>query len=325
MPSPLRKVLVMLSVLSVGVVAGVSVLLFAAGSPSNSQTATSAVPRLEGTNKPNLEGVWQALNTANFNIEAHEWAVGLATHPGVPDGPPVPAAAVLALGAIGGVPPGESVVEGGDLPYQPWALKQKQENMANALTRDPEVRCFLPGVPRATYMPYPFQIIQSADKIMIVYGYSNAGRTIHLDNVEAGVESWMGHSVGKWEGDTLVVDVTDLKDTTWFDRAGNFHSDALHVVERYTPISPYHLMYEATIDDKKVFTRPWKMKMPLYRHMEEKPRVMEYRCVQTVEELLFGHLRKEQLVKRWEADYGRRGGTLILEVTRKPTNRQDEP
>jgi len=303
----------------------VSLLLFAGSSTSSSQTVRSPITRLEGTDKPNLEGVWQALNTANYNIEAHEWGASLATHPGAPGGSPVPAAAVLALGAIGGVPPGEGVVEG-ELPYQPWAVKQKQENLANALTRDPEVRCFLPGVPRATYMPYPFQIIQSVNKIMIVYGYSNAGRTIHLDSVEAsGVESWMGHSVGKWEGDALVVDVTQLKEATWFDRAGNFHSDALHVVERYTPITPYHLMYEATIEDPKVFTRPWKMKMPLYRRMEETPRFMEYRCVETVEELLYGHLRKEQLVRRWEGDYGRRGGILILEVTRKPTARQDEP
>ncbi len=320
MRSPLRKVVVALSVGAV-----VSILLFAANSASSGQTVTSTVARLTGTNKPNLEGVWQALNTANYNIEAHEWGPGLATHAGAPNGARVPAAAVLALGAIGGVPPGAGVVEG-EIPYQPWAAKQKQENMANALTRDPEVRCFLPGVPRATYMPYPFQIIQSADKIMIVYGFSNAGRTIHLDDVEAsGVESWMGHSVGKWEGDTLVVDVTQLNEKTWFDRAGNFHSDALHVVERYTPISPYHLMYDVTIEDPKVFTRPWKMKMPLYRLMEAKPQFMEYRCLETVEELLYGHLRKEQLVKRWEGDYGRRGGTLVLEVTRKPTTREDEP
>jgi hypothetical protein len=320
MPSPPRNLIVALSVGAV-----VSVLLLAATSTNSSQTLPSTVARLEGTDKPSLEGVWQALNTANYNIEAHEWGPGLATHPGAPSGSRVPSAAVLALGAIGGVPPGDGVVEG-ELPYQPWAAKQKQENMANVLTRDPEVRCFLPGVPRATYMPYPFQIIQSVDKISIVYGFSNAGRTIHLDDVEAsGVESWMGHSVGKWEGDTLVVDVTQLRDATWFDRAGNFHSDALRVVERYTPISPYHLMYEATIEDPKVFTRPWKMKMPLYRRMEEKPRFMEYRCVETVEELLYGHLRKEQLVKRWEGDYGRRGGTLIVEVTRKPTSRQDEP
>jgi hypothetical protein len=320
MPTPLRKATVPLAI---GIV--VSVFLFSINGRSSSQAGPSGTPRFEGTDKPNLEGLWQALNTANYNIEAHESGPGLATHPGVPGGSRVPAAAVLALGAIGGVPPGEGVVEG-ELPYQPWAAKQRQENLANALTRDPEVRCFLPGVPRATYMPYPFQIIQSVNKITIVYGFSNAGRTIHLDDVEAnGVEAWMGHSVGKWDGDTLVVDVTQLKDATWFDRAGNFHSEALHVVERYTPMSPYHLMYEATIEDPKVFTRPWKMKMPLYRRMEEKPRFMEYRCVETVEELLYGHLRKEPLVKRWEGDYGRRGGTLVLEVTRKPTARQDEP
>ena len=311
------------------IVAGTTVVVSAvwlAERPTAGQPRTPDTPRLAGTKHPNLNGLWQALNTANYNIETHQWQPALAMHPGVPNGSPVPAAAALALGAIGGVPPGAGVVEGGEIPYQPWAAKQKEENLANSLTRDPEVKCFLPGVPRATYMPYPFEIIQSADKIMVVYGFSNAGRTIHLDEVEAsGVEAWMGHSVGRWEGDTLVVDVTQLKEQTWFDRAGNFHSDALHVVERYTPVSPYHIMYEATIEDPKVFTRPWKMKMPLYRRMEENAAFMEYRCVESVEELMYGYLRKEQLVKRWEGDYGRRGGTLILQITRKPTSREDEP
>lgn len=230
----------------------------------------------------------------------------------MPNGSPVPAAPVLALGATAGIPPGLSVVEGERIPYQPWALAKRNENFENTLARDPEVKCLLPGVPRATYLPYPFQIVQGTDKIMLTYGFSNASRTVHLDEVEAPIVSWMGHSVGRWEGDTLVVDVTGLNEETWFDRAGNFHSDELHVIERYTLITPNNMLYEATIEDPKVFTRPWKIKMPLYRRLEEHAQVLEYRCVEMVEELLYGHLRKQQLVKHWEGDYGRRGESWSL-------------
>jgi hypothetical protein len=232
---------------------------------------------------------------------------------------------LLALGATGGIPGSLGVVEGGQIPYKPEALAKKKTNVDHSLERDPEVKCLLPGVPRATYIPYPFQITQSSTKVMIVYGFSNAGRTIHLDTVESpGYPTWMGHSVGKWEGDTLVVDVTELNDSTWFDRAGNFHSDSMHVVERYTPKSPDHIMYEATIEDPMVFTRPWKIKMPLYRRIEDQARVFEYRCVEMTEELVYGHLRKHQLVKHWEGDYGRRGGTLVVDISRKPTTEEDQ-
>jgi hypothetical protein len=179
-------------------------------------------------------------------------------------------------------------------------------------------------VPRATYLGHPLQITQGQDKIMIAYGFSNAGRTIHLDEVDApGIDSWMGHSVGRWEGDTLVVEVTELIDQTWLDRSGNFHSSAMTVTERYTPITPYHIEYEATITDPEVFTEPWTIKLPLYKLMEEHSQVLEYRCVEMVEELIYGHLRKEQLVQHWEGDYGRRGGKLIIHVTRRPTDEPD--
>ena len=159
---------------------------------------------------------------------------------------------------------------------------------------------------------------------MINYGFSNAGRTIHLDEVESpGLDSWMGHSVGRWEGDTLSVEVTELIDQTWFDRSGNYHSSNLRVIERYTPVTPYHIEYEAVIDDPQVFTEPWTISMPLYKRVEDYPRVLEYRCIEMVEELIYGHLRKEQLVEHWEGDYGRRGGTLVIDVTRLPTNEQD--
>jgi hypothetical protein len=178
----------------------------------------------------------------------------------------------------------------------------------------------MPGVPRATYMPFPFQVTQGTEKIMITYGFSNAGRTIHLDEVNMGVPAWMGNSHGRWEGDTLVVEVTDLIGETWFDRSGNFHSEALKVTERYTPVTPYHMQYEATIEDPEVFSEPWTISLPLYRRMEEHPRVLEYRCVEMVEELVYGHLRKEPLVTHWEGDYGRRGGTLVVDITRRPTS-----
>ena len=159
---------------------------------------------------------------------------------------------------------------------------------------DPEMKCYMPGVPRATYMPFPFQIVQGTSPyILIAYEFTSATRIIRMDwKQEAPTDSWMGWSRGRWEGDTLVVDVTGQREETWFDRAGNYHSDALHVVERYTPASPYHLMYEATIEDPKVFTRPWKIRFPLYRRMEKNVQLLEFKCVPFTEELLFGKFRK---------------------------------
>jgi hypothetical protein len=270
--------------------------------------------------KPNLDGIWQALNTANWDIQTHAARPALAVVPGAGPSDHVPAAPALALGAMAGVPGGLGVVEGNEIPYQTWAAAKKKENFEHALTRDPEVKCFMPGVPRATYMPYPFQIVQSTNKIMMVYEFRAASRTIHLDRVEAApADAWMGHNVGRWEGETLVVDVTNLNDQTWFDRSGNFHSDALHVVERYTPAGPDRLNYEVTIEDPKVFTRSWKMSMPLYRRVDQNVQLIEYKCQEFVEELLYGHLRKQQLVKHWEEDLGELGGTLTIDVTRKPS------
>ena len=185
------------------------------------------------------------------------------------------------------------VVEGGELPVPARSPGARKENQENWLTRDPEIKCYLPGVPRATYMPYPFQIMQSASAIFIAYEYAGAVRNIYLkDPGPPPVDSWMGQSVGRWEGETLVVDVTGFNDQTWFDRSGNFHSDALHVVERYTRTSPDVMLYEATIEDPKVFTRPWKMSMPLYRRQEKNAQIMDFKCVEFVEELMYGQWRK---------------------------------
>ena len=290
------------------------------GRNADIQRRPAEIPRLRGTAHPDLSGVWQVLNEANWNLEGQNARGAIAMQPGIRAGSFVPKASVLALGAIGGVPGSLSVVEGGRIPYTPEALARRNENSAQALERDPEVKCMVPGVPRATYAPYPFQITQGSSKMMITYGFSNAGRTIHFDEVEPPqIEYWMGHSVGRWDGDTLVVTVTHQNDKTWLDRAGNFHSADMRVTEHYTPVSHDHLVYEATMEDTKTFTRPWKIKMPLYRRIEDYSQVFEFRCVEMVEELVYGHLRKKQLVKSAEHDYGRLGGTLVFEVMRLPS------
>ena len=246
--------------------------------PAAAQAPAYKAPRT-ADGKPNLSGIWQALNEASWDIEAHAAAPG----------------PVMALGAAGAVAPGAGIVEGGPIPYQAAAAAQKKDNFENRLTLDPEIKCYLPGVPRANYMPYPFQIIQTPKYIMMVYTFARAVRTIYMDDqTEAPADSWMGWSNGRWEGETLVVDTTGFNGRTWFDRAGNFHSDALHVVERYSAASPDHLLYEATIEDPKVFTRPWKISMPLYRRVEKNAQIMESRCVEFAEELIYGQLRKQQ-------------------------------
>jgi hypothetical protein len=249
-------------------------------------------PRL-ADGHPDLNGIWQTITEANYDIQMHVARPALALREG-PYGP-VPDTPVLALGAVGAVPPGVGVVDG-EIPYRPEALTTKRENQENWLSRDPEIKCYLPGVPRATYMPYPFQILQSSNQLLIAYEYAGAVRDIHLkDPGPAPVDSWMGQSVARWDGDTLVVDVTGMNDQTWFDRSGNFHSDALHVVERYTRTSADVISYEATIEDPNVFTRPWKMSMPLYRRQERNAQLMDFKCVEFVEELMYGQLRRRPL------------------------------
>ena len=243
-----------------------------------SRPAAAAFTRMPD-GKPNLNGVWAASNTANWNIQTHQ------ARPG----------SVAALGAAFSVPGGLGVVEGGQLPYKPEALAQRDANGAKWMANDPEVKCYLPGVPRATYMPYPFQIVQSTapNDILLTYEFASASRIVHMNTAqESPTDNWMGWSIGRWEGDTLVVDVGSFVDQTWFDRAGNYHSDALHVVERYTPQGPDVIRYEATIEDPKVFSRPWKMSMPLYRRLEKDAQLMEYKCVEFAEELMYGHLSK---------------------------------
>jgi len=270
-----------------------AVLLFA--SLSIAQTSVYRAPRADA-GQPDLNGIWQTMNEADYDLEAHVAKPAMALRQG-PYGP-VPAAPVLAFGAIGAVPPSLGVVAGGEIPYKPEMLARKKENQENWLTRDPEIKCYLPGVPRATYVPQPFQIFQNSKQIFFAYQFAGAVRNIFLkDPGPAPVDSWMGQSVGHWEGETLVIDVTGLNDQTWFDRAGNFHSDSLHVVERYTRTSPDVISYEATIEDSKVFTRPWKIQLPLYRRQEKNMQLLDFKCVEFVEELMYGQWRKNPLPK----------------------------
>jgi hypothetical protein len=251
-------------------------------------------PRGPDGQHPDLNGVWQTLATANWNLEPHTASAA----PALRDGPagPVPVKDVVALGAVIAVPPGPGVVDGGEIPYKPEAKAKRDENRAHWLERDPEIRCYLPGVPRATYMPHPFRIFQSDKAMLIAYEYDGAARhLLFKDPGPAPVDSWMGQSVAHWEGDTLVVVVTGLNDQTWFDRAGNFHSDEMTVTERYTPTGPATMAYEAEISDPETFTRPWKIRLTLYKAVGPDVTLGQFKCVEFVTELMYGALRREPL------------------------------
>ena len=285
------------------------------GAPiSESASAAAGVPRT-ADRKPDFSGIWQAMNEAHWDLEAHEAKPGAVMQQGAYpfEYTKVPAAPVVALGAAGGVPGSVGVVEGnGVIPYKPEALKVKQENGANWIDRDPELKCYLPGIPRAMYMPYPFQIVQGPSNIHMTFPFSSAARIVHLADVEGPPDfTYMGHSVGHWEGDTLVVEVTEFNGKNWFDRAGNYNSEALKLTERFTPMTKDAIHYEVTIEDPNVFTRPWTIAMPLYRRLEPNAQLIEYRCTEFVEEFMYGGLRRKPLVKRWESE------TFIIDVTRK--------
>jgi hypothetical protein len=278
----------------IALVAAASGALFTAATTVAGQTPAAYRAPRTADGKPDLNGIWQSLSGANYDIEAHMARPAMAVRPG-PYGP-VPAAPVLALGAVGAVPPGLGIVDGGAIPYKPEALAKKKENQEKWLERDPEIKCYLPGVPRANYMPFPFQILQSQSAIFFAYEYAGAVRNIYLkDPGPAPVDSWMGQSVGRWEGDTLVIEATGFNDSTWFDRSGNFHSEALKVVERYTRSAPDVISYEATLEDPNTFTRPWKVSFPLYRRLEKNVQIMDFKCVEFVEELMYGQWRKKPL------------------------------
>lgn len=252
----------------------VPVFLFAA--LANAQNAAPKIPRLP-SGKPNFTGLWQAMTRANWNLEDHSTQA-----------PPSPQ-----WGAIGATPAGQGVVEGGPIPYKPDALAVRSQNWANRMKNDPEIKCYMPGLPRATYMPYAFQIVQSQRDILFAYEFATTNRVVNMGKpMEVAVDTWMGTSNGRWEGDTLVVDVTGFNGMAWFDRAGNYATDTLHVIERYSFQDANTIRYEATIEDPAVFTRPWKITLPLYRHQEKDARLMEFKCVEFAEDLLYGDLIK---------------------------------
>jgi len=245
-----------------------------------SLAACATQPRIARTpeGRPDLNGIWQAIGSADWDLEPHNAAAG----------------PIKALGAVGAIPGGLGVVEGGRIPYTPEALVKRNENKAAWLERDPLVKCYMPGVPRATYLPHPFQITQEPQTLLISYEFAGANRIVYLDRptLQAQVDSWMGHNLGHWEGDTLVIDVSAQIADTWLDSAGNFHGPSMRVEERYTPLGPNVLMYEATITDADVFTRAWKLSMPLYRRVDKNLQLLDFKCVEFVEELLYGKYRK---------------------------------
>ena len=251
-------------------------------------------PSRTADGKPDFSGVWQVLNTANYNLEPHGAQAAMAFR----EGPvvPVPAKEVVALGAVGAVPAGLGVVQGDVIPYTLEALLQRDKNRASWLQSDPEIKCYLPGIPRANYMDFGFQIVHNSDALMFSYEYAGAVRNIHLANPgPAPIDSWMGQSWLRWDGDTMVIETTGFNGQTWLDRAGNYHSDKLKVTERFTLTSAHTMHYEATLEDSTVYTRPWTISMPIYKRVAPDDRLMQFNCVEFVEELMYGHLRENPL------------------------------
>jgi len=266
------------------IVLGLAAAAALCASPSFAQNQGAAAKqarpaRIAG--QPNMNGVWQAMGTAYWNLEAHS----AEKIPGF-----------YKLGSLAAIPAGQSVVDGdGKIPYLPAALAQRDQNRAGWPTNDPETKCYLPGIPRAMYMPFPFQIIQGGGNILFAHEYDSANRVVYMSNhQEPPVDTWMGWSNGRWEGDTLVIETTGNNDSTWFDRAGNYHSAALKVTEHLTMEGENVLRYSATIEDPNVFSRPWTISMPLYRHMEPNAQIFEFKCVPFVEELLYKDLELSQ-------------------------------
>lgn len=267
----------------------------AGGLALSASVAASAqeIPRMPD-GKPDFNGVWQVMNTANWDLEPHAARSALQLR----EGPyvPVPAREVVALGAVGAVPAGLGVVEGGTIPYTEAGLAEREENRANYLARDPEVKCYLPGIPRANYMDLPFQVFQSESQLFFAYEYAGAVRNVYLEDPgPAPIDSWMGQSVASWDGDTLEIEVTAQNGQPWLDRAGNHYSAQAVVNERFTYVDANMIEYEATITDPATFTEPWTIKMNLYRRRGDDAQLQQFKCVEFVEEMMYGHLRREPL------------------------------
>lgn len=238
------RVTAFLALLAIGVVAAGTTRVTGQG---------AVLPRTPG-GKPDFSGIWEVLTKADYNIEPHS-------------------ASRLA-------PAGAGIVTGGELPYKPEMLAKRKQNFEARATADTEAKCYLPGVPRVMYIQHPFQIVQTPDLVLMLFEYVHATRNVFMNSshLKGPLDWWMGDSRGTWDGDTLMVDVNNFNEETWFDRAGNFHSDALHVVERYTLADRDHINYAATIEDPKVFTRPWAVNLVFYRHTEPGVRLLDYEC-----------------------------------------------
>jgi hypothetical protein len=240
--------------------------------------AASQIPRMPD-GKPNFTGLWEALGTADWDIRDHSAAPG----------------PFFQLGATGAEPAGQGIVEGGEIPYTPAAAQKQKENYQNRLKLDPEVKCYMPGLPRANYMPFPFQIIESQRDIAFAYEFATANRVVNMGKFKEGaVDTWMGTSNGHWEGETLVVDVADLNGNSWYDRSGNFQSESTHIIERFTLADADHINYEATIEDKTIYTKPWKISTVFYRRKEKGAQLNEFKCVEYAEQTIYGNLVKKQ-------------------------------
>jgi hypothetical protein len=260
--------------LTAAILTATAILLTISAAQAQSQVQLDRPARISG--HPNLNGIWQALNTAYWNLEGHS-TEGLNEF--------------WQLGAIAAIPAGQSVVRGGTIPYLPDALKKRNENRAKWPASDPEAKCYMLGVPRVTYHNLPFQIFQGDGDLLMAYPFAAANRVIFMkDHQDAPVDSWMGRSNGTWEGDVLVVTTTSLNDQTWLDRAGNHHSNKLKVTERFTLLGPNHIWYEATLDDPLTYSRPWTIEMPLYRLVEKNAQLLEHKCVPFADMLLYQDL-----------------------------------
>jgi len=272
-------------------IAGAAALWFAVGAglaqqrapqpaAARAPAAAAARPaRIEG--HPNFNGIWQAMSSAYWNLEAHS-AEGVSE--------------LWRLGAIGAIPAGKSVLKGGGkIPYLPDALKKRNENRAGWPGTDPEAKCYMLGIPRSTYHNMPFQIFQGAGDadLLMVYPFAAGQRVIHMkDKRELPIDSWMGKSMGAWQGDTLVVTTINQNDQTWLDRAGNHHSPKLKVTERFTLTDSSHIHYEATLEDPLTYSQPWTIELTLYRDIDPNTQLLEHKCVPFSEMLIYQDLFK---------------------------------
>jgi len=268
----------------IGAIVTAAAILLSVSAGESQQRAQQLVQQLQRPERilgrPNLNGIWQALNTAYWNLEGHSAEAHEDS---------------WQLGAIGATPAGQSVVRGGTIPYLPEALKKRNENRAHWPAADPEAKCYMLGVPRVTYHNFPFQIFQGNGDLLMVYPFAATNRVIYMkDRSELPVDSWMGKSNGSWEGDVLVITTTGLNDQTWLDRAGNHHSNKLKVTERFTLLGPNHIWYEATLEDPLTYSRPWTIEMPLYRLIDKNAQLLEHKCVPFTDMLLYQDLLKLQ-------------------------------